>query len=104
MDLFQLRVMMFIDNHFGLKDLIASQSQIVFPVDPDKPYTPIAIQDICRASGSVLQNLDQHKDKTYHLASDRFTLGDLAKVSVFILFSVLSNEVDISAAIDINVC
>ena len=73
---------MFIENHLGLKDLIASQFQIVCPVDPDKPYTPVAIQDICRAAGSVLQNLDQHKDKTYHLASDRFSLGDLAKVSL----------------------
>ena len=72
--------MMFIDNHFGLKDLIASQSQVIFPVDPDKPYTPVAIQDICRAVGSIVQDVEKHKGKTYHLASDRFSLGDLAKV------------------------
>ena len=82
---------MFIDNHFGLKDLIASQSQVIFPVDPDKPYTPLAIQDLCRATGSVLKNLDQHKDKTYHLASDRFSLGDLAKVGLFFFKKILAD-------------
>ena len=73
---------MFIDNHFGLKDLIATTNSVMFPVDPDKPYTPVAIADLAKVAGAILAEPELHKDKTYHIASDRFTMGELAKVCI----------------------
>ncbi len=46
----------------------------------DRPYTPVAVQDVCRAAGAVLRDPETHAGRTYHLASHRFSLGDLAEV------------------------
>ncbi len=81
---------MFIDNHFGLKDLIATTSSVMFPCDPDKPYTPVALSDLAKVAGAILSAPELHKDKIYHIASDRFSLGELAKVST--LWSSICNE------------
>ncbi len=75
---------MFIDNHFGLKDLIATTSSVMFPCDPNKPYTPVAIADLAKVAGVILAAPELHSNKTYHIASDRFSLGELTKVSISI--------------------
>ncbi len=81
--LFQIRNVMFIDNHFGLKDLIATSNSVMFPVDPDKPYTPVAIEDLAKVAAVILSAPGLHQDKTYHIASDRFSLGELTMVSIY---------------------
>ena len=72
------------DNHYQLKDSLTSTSrtdtEFSYPLHPDKRYTPVAILDICRAAASVLQNPGGHTHKIYHLASDRFSMRELAKV------------------------
>lgn len=75
--------MMFMDSHYQLKEKITSQSQVTYPMDPDKPYTPVAIQDIASAYAAILRNPKPHLDRIYHLASDRFTMKELAKVEKY---------------------
>ena len=84
--LFQIRIMMFMDNLYQCKDLLESESVVAFPLDAEKPYTPVAVRDVCRAVGAILRNPEPHQDKIYHLASDRFSLGDLTKAGTIHLY------------------
>ena len=76
------------DNHYRMKETIMSKSQVQYPVDPDKPYTPVAVLDICRATDAILRNPEPHVDKIYHLASDRYTMQDLSKVRIASIYSL----------------
>ena len=77
---FQLRVAMFLDHHYQLKELLTTNSQFSYPLQPDRRYTPVAILDICRAVAAVFQTPGRFTHKIYHLASDRFSMAELAKV------------------------
>ena len=73
-----LRLPLFIDNYFGFKDAIQGQSSIFCPVDPTKPYTPVAVGDAGKAAAAVLADPSKHANKTYKIISDRHTFGDVA--------------------------
>lgn len=73
-----LRLPLFIDNYFAFKDPIQGQSSIYSPVDPTKPYTPVAVADAAKAAAVVLADPSKHANKTYDINSDRHTFGDAA--------------------------
>ncbi len=73
-----LRLPMFVENNFGFKDSIVGQSTIYAPVDPDKPFTAIAVGDAGKAGAVILADPSKHTNKTYTLVSDRYTFKDVA--------------------------
>ena len=73
-----LRLPLFYDNFFGLKDEIKSHSSISSPVDPTKPFASIASEDAGKAGAVILADPSKHVNKTYKLVSDRHTYNDLA--------------------------
>ena len=74
-----LRLPLFVDNYWALKDPIQSQSSIYSPVDPSKPYTPVVVEDAGKAAAAVLADWQKHVNKTYTIVSDRHSYGDVAK-------------------------
>ncbi len=72
-----LRLPLFIENNFGFKDPIVGQSMIYCPVDPEKPFTPVAVANAGQASAVILADPSKHTNKTYILVSDRHTFNDL---------------------------
>jgi uncharacterized protein YbjT (DUF2867 family) len=73
-----IRLPLFIDNNFGNKGSIVGQSAIYGPVSPDKPYTPVAVDDVGNASATILSDYSKHAGSHYTIVSDRFTHGELA--------------------------
>ena len=73
-----LRLPLFIENYFGFKDTIQGQSTVFAPVDPTKPYTPVAVGDAGKAAAVVLADPSKHINKIYNINSDRHTFGDVA--------------------------
>ena len=74
-----IQLSFFVDNNWGLKDTIQGQSAIYSPVNPDKPFTAVVVEDAGNAIAAILSDYTKHTDKTYHIASDRYTYNDLAK-------------------------
>ena len=73
-----IRLPLFIENYFGFKDPIQGQSSIYSPVDPTKPYTPVAVADAAKAAAVVLTDPSKHTNKIYLISSDRHTFNDVA--------------------------
>ena len=73
-----LRLPLFVDNYWGFKDSIKAQSTIYFPVEADKPYTPVVASDAGNAAAAILSSPTSHANRTYNLVSDRHTLKDVA--------------------------
>ena len=68
----------FFENYFGNKDTIQSQSAIYGPSLPDKPFGGVAVEDAGKASAAILSDYSKHVDKSYYIASDRYTNNELA--------------------------
>ena len=70
-----LRLPFFVENLWGFKDSIAGQGAIYCPVDPDKPYPAVVVEDAgkacsCRHSCRSLQTCwkdVQHRQPPQHL-------------------------------------
>ena len=73
-----LRLPYFVENLWLFKDSIVDEGQIYSPVDPDKPFTPIVVEDAGKAAAAILANPSKHVGKTYTIFSDRFTYNDFA--------------------------
>ena len=74
-----LRLPFFVENLWLFKDSIAGQGAIYYPVDPDKPYTSVAVEDVGKAGAAILADPSKHAGKKYTLVSDRNTYNDVAK-------------------------
>ena len=74
-----LRLPLFVDNNWGSKDTIQGQSTFYGPVSPDKPFTPVVVEDAGNAAAVILSDYTKHTNKTYSVVSDRYTHSDLAK-------------------------
>ena len=74
-----LQLPFFIDNYLKFKDDIIKKSSISSPLDPDKPFTSVAVSDIAKVAAKVLANPSQHANKTYNIVSDSHTLGDVTR-------------------------
>ena len=75
-----LRLPLFIDNYWGFKDTIKSQSTFYGPIDPGKPFTPVLVADAGNAAAAILSNPTGHANQTYNLVSDRHTLSEVAAI------------------------
>ena len=74
-----LRLPFFVENLWGFKDSIAGQGAIYCPVDPDKPHTPVVVEDAGKAGAAILADPSKHAGKTYTIVSDRYTYNDVAQ-------------------------
>ena len=73
-----IRLPLFIENNWAYKDTIQGQSSIYNPTIPDKPFTPVAVEDAGKASAAILSDYSKHVGKTYNVTSDRYTNNELA--------------------------
>ena len=74
-----LRLPFFVENLWLFKDSIAGQGTIYYPVNPDKPYTSVVVEDAGKAGAAILADPSKHAGKTYTLVSDRNTYNDVAQ-------------------------
>ena len=72
-----LRLPSFVENYFGFKDTIKSQSVIANPLDASKRYNAIVVADAGNAAAAVLVNPSIHSNKTYDIVSDRHSYEDV---------------------------
>ena len=73
-----LRLPMFMENMWGSKDTIVSQSAFYAPQSPDKPTIYIAVEDAAKAAAAILIDYSKHNGKGYTIQSDRYTNAELA--------------------------
>lgn len=74
-----LRLPLFIDNYFAYQGTVKDQSAFYGPVEPNKPYTPVAVEDAGSAASVILSSPEKHAGKTYTVVSDRHTFGGVAE-------------------------
>ena len=74
-----IRLPLFVDNNWGFKDTIQGQSAFYAPINPDKPFTPVVVEDAGNAAATILSDYTKHTNKTYTIVSDRYTHNELAK-------------------------
>ena len=74
-----LRLPFFVENLWGFKDSIVGQGAIYCPVDPEKPYTPVVVEDAGKAAAAILADPSKHAGKTYNVVSDRITYNDVTQ-------------------------
>ena len=74
-----IRLPFFVDNNWGFKDTIQGQSAFYAPINPDKPFTPVVVEDAGNAAATILSDYTKHTNKTYTIVSDRYTHNELAK-------------------------
>ena len=74
-----LRLPFFVENLWLFKDSIVGQGAIYYPVDPDKPYTSVVVEDAGKAAAAILVDPSKHAGKTYTLVSHRNTYSDVAQ-------------------------
>ena len=74
-----IRLPHFIDNNWGFKDTIQSQSAFYSPINGDKSFTAVVVEDAGNAAATILSDYTKHTNKTYTVVSDRYTDNELAK-------------------------
>ena len=74
-----IRLPLFTENYWGFKDTIVNQGTIYCPADPDKPYTPVAVEDAGKAAAAILANPSAYANKTINVVSDRQTFNKVAQ-------------------------
>ena len=75
-----IRLPFFVDNNFlFFKDTIQAQSTFYAPINADKPFTAVVIEDAGNAAATILADYTKHTNKTYTVVSARYTSNDLAK-------------------------
>ena len=73
-----LRLAIFVEN-LVIKDSIVGQGAIYNPVDPDKLFTPVVVEDAGKAGAAILADPSKHNGKIYTIVSDRITYNDVAQ-------------------------
>ena len=74
-----LRLPSFVENIWGFKDSIVGQRAINFPVDPEKPFPAVVVEDAGKAAAAILTDPSKHAGKTYNIISDRITYNDVTQ-------------------------
>ena len=75
-----LRLPHFIDNFWGFKDTIKSQSTFYGAIDPAKPFTPVLASDAGNAAAAILSDPTAHANRTYNIVSDKLIFGEVAAI------------------------
>jgi uncharacterized protein YbjT (DUF2867 family) len=74
-----IRLPFFTDNYWSFKDTIVKQGVIYCPVDPEKPFTPVAVDDVGSVSAAILVNSSSYANKTISVVSDCQTFTGVVK-------------------------
>ena len=74
-----LRLPYFLENLWGNKDSIKGQGAIYSPVDPEKPFTSVAVEDAGIAAAVILADPSKHAGKIYNILSDRQSFKDITQ-------------------------
>ncbi|KAL7571911.1 hypothetical protein ACA910_006548 [Epithemia clementina (nom. ined.)] len=74
-----VRLPLFMDNFYAAAQSIKEQGTMYDPRNPNKVFTPIAVQDVGKASADILANPKAHHNKTYKLVMPSFTLQQLVQ-------------------------
>jgi uncharacterized protein YbjT (DUF2867 family) len=74
-----LRLPYFVENLWGFKDSIVGEGAICSPVDPEKPYQAVVVEDAGKAAAAILTDPSKHAGKTYGIISDCITYNDVAQ-------------------------
>ena len=74
-----LRLPLFMDNFYAGAQSIMESGTLYDPRNSNQVFTPIAVNDVGKASADILANPTNHHNKTYKLVMPGFTLQDLAK-------------------------
>ena len=69
----------FMENYWAFKDSIVSQGKIFNPVDPEKSYSTVVVEDAGKAVAEILVNPMKYANETLNIASDRHSYYDVAK-------------------------
>ncbi|EWS73655.1 NmrA family protein (macronuclear) [Tetrahymena thermophila SB210] len=75
-----LRLPIFIDNLWGSAESIKYQNTFYGPIDGNKKYITVAVQDAALAAASVLTHPFNHVGKTYTIYSDYKSSNELASL------------------------
>uniref|UniRef100_A0A7S3EC65 NmrA-like domain-containing protein n=1 Tax=Rhodosorus marinus TaxID=101924 RepID=A0A7S3EC65_9RHOD len=73
-----LRLPIFMENFYLVRDGIASESSIYMPVDPSKPYVPVVAAEAGKMAAKIMLNPHPHNGKTYSVTAPAHTLGEAA--------------------------
>ena len=84
-----IRLPIFMENYFQFKNSILGQGIIFSPVDPDKVFQPVSVEDIGKASAAILVNSDKYVNKIITIVSDSQTYGGFTRA----LSEVLGKEI-----------
>lgn len=74
-----IRLPFFTENYWAFRDTIANQGIIYCPADPEKPYTPVAIEDVGNATAAILVDPSSYANRVLNVVSDRQTFNEVAK-------------------------
>lgn len=73
-----LRLPSFMDNNWNNLSTIKGQGKIYGPLDPNAPFSAIAVSDIGQAAATILSHPKIHIGKSYSLTAKPYTNHDLA--------------------------
>ncbi|KAJ8903417.1 hypothetical protein NDN08_004525 [Rhodosorus marinus] len=73
-----LRLPLFMENYWGFKDSIVSQSAIYCPVDRTAPYTPTVTENVGQMAAKIMSNPAPHTEMTYKVTAPAHTFGEVA--------------------------
>ena len=76
-----LRLPFFIDNfrRWGFKKALQQQSSIISPLNPEKPFAAVLVEDLGKAAAVILAEPSKHAGKIYRIVSDRFSYNDITR-------------------------
>ncbi|EAR98689.1 Trk system potassium uptake protein TrkA, amine-terminal domain protein (macronuclear) [Tetrahymena thermophila SB210] len=74
-----LRFPMFTDNIFGNAEHIKSHNSFYGPIEGDRKFVTVAIQDAALAAATILVNPSNHMGKTYCITSELSSSDEQAK-------------------------
>ena len=69
----------FMENNWQYKDSIVNQGAFYGPVDPDKPFSIVAVEDAGKAAAAILVNPSSYANKFFQIVSDRVTYNSMAQ-------------------------
>ena len=74
-----IRLPIFTENFWGFKDTIVKQGAIYSPVNPEKTFTSVAVEDAASAGAAILVNPSSYANKTVDINSNRITYNKVAE-------------------------
>ena len=74
-----IRLPFFVENLYGFKDVITSQSAVTYFLDPTTKFAQIVVKDAGKASAEILANPSKYANRTLELTSDIHSYNDIVE-------------------------